>query len=763
MAVSVAWRRALLLGALLATGSVFVPSGHLRDVAYLLVGGLGIAAILVGIRVNRPPSARAWYAIAAGNGAWLLGDAMYRAYPSGAWVTAVWGVLPFALGYVVLAVGLLMLGRGRDRWQWTAILDTAILTTGIGLVSWVVLVIPGWAAAGVAGVDGTIAVAYPMADVALVALCVRLMTGQGFWVATSRLLTASMCVLLTSNALTQIVHLHPELGIHEPLLKLGWLLAYLLWGAAALHPSMRTLGALDASAEREGTMRTSRLLGLTGAVMTGPAIVALEVALGLPLHPWPIVIGSAVLVILVLLRMVRMVQELRGQASRLNALTETDHLTGLLNRRGLVGRLGVRMDDPGQSEARVGLLRIDKFSDLNATLGYATGDALLIAFSERLVELRGMGGLVARIGGNTFAIVNFHHSLDYAARALALREAMELPYELADLRVSVDVCLGVAAVPDDATSPDRALHCASVALAQSVTRPGRIARYAPEMESGGTFTTELIGQLPEALLRDELVLHYQPQVEVATGRVFGVEALVRWQHPVHGLLAADVFIPGAERSGLIGPLTYYVLDHAIAQCARWRREGLELTVAVNLSVRNLLDPGLIPDVRSLLTRHALPADALELEITEGTVMVDAERSLDVLGRLAALGITLSIDDFGTGHSSLAYLHRLPVQRLKIDRSFVTDLLVDTSRATIVRSTIDLARSLNLHVLAEGVEDDRTLLALQEMRCDAAQGFGLGRPVPADQLPALVLAIEARIPALVDVPAAGVRPGAPAAA
>jgi len=243
------------------------------------------------------------------------------------------------------------------------------------------------------------------------------------------------------------------------------------------------------------------------------------------------------------------------------------------------------------------------------------------------------------------------------------------------------------------------------------------------------------------------VLHYQPQVEISTGRVFGVEALARWQHPEHGLLGPDAFIPAAEQTGVIGPFTHHVLDRALEQCARWRREGLVLTVAVNLSVRNLLDPELLEDVQSCLDQHGLPAAALELEITEGTAMVDPIRSLHVLGALADKGIALSIDDYGTGHSSLAYLQRLPVGRLKIDRSFVLSLTREGDSATIVRSTIELARHLRLDVIAEGVEDDGTLLALRDMRCYAAQGYGLGRPVAAHDLPALVRRIEERLPDL----------------
>jgi EAL domain-containing protein (putative c-di-GMP-specific phosphodiesterase class I) len=254
----------------------------------------------------------------------------------------------------------------------------------------------------------------------------------------------------------------------------------------------------------------------------------------------------------------------------------------------------------------------------------------------------------------------------------------------------------------------------------------------------------LMGELREAIDQGDIVVHYQPQVEIASGRVLGVEALVRWQHPRHGLLAPDTFIPSAEQTGLIGPLTQHVLNCALEQCARWQSEGLDLTVAVNLSVRSLLDPGLVEDVRCALQSHGVPPRSLELEITESSAMVNLRRSVEVLGALAALGVKLSIDDYGTGHSSLAYLQQLPVGRLKLDRSFVTAMIVDRASAAIVDSTIELARVLHFEVVAEGVEDDATLLRLREMRCSTAQGFDLGPPVTASLLPELITRIEQRL-------------------
>jgi len=239
----------------------------------------------------------------------------------------------------------------------------------------------------------------------------------------------------------------------------------------------------------------------------------------------------------------------------------------------------------------------------------------------------------------------------------------------------------------------------------------------------------VLSDLPRALSADEIVLHYQPIVALGDGSIRGAEGLVRWEHPQHGLLGPASFMQVVEQTGLIAPLTRHVLDRAIGQCARWRESGEALSVAVNLSVRNLLDQDLAADVGSLLDRHCLPPDALQLEITESMIMTDPDSSLRTLVELSELGVELSVDDFGTGYSSLANLRRLPIDQLKIDRSFVTPMLKDESDLIIVRSTINLAHDLGLRIVAEGVEDRPTLIRLASLGADLAQGYHLSRPLP----------------------------------
>ncbi|MBC7551161.1 MAG: bifunctional diguanylate cyclase/phosphodiesterase [Cellulomonas sp.] len=752
------WRRYLLVGLLAAAGIAVVPVGLGRDLVYTGLGVSSVVATLVGVRRHRPLRPAAWYLMAASAAAWVVADAQF------AWYQHV-GIDPFPssagalylAAYPLFAAGLFMLvrSRGSERWP-VALLDSAILAIALGLLSWTFLIEPTWSADSAPLVERLVAVAYPVCDGLLFAVLLRLTLDSGLdhRIAALRLLTGSIGTLLVADLLFELSIFVPAIDARVMWIDPLWLAAYVLWGAAALHPSMCAL-SVPAGARRTVAGEASPVIAFTAALLVGPAILLGELVAGSEPHVWAVVVTSGAIVPLILVRMSRLVGLLRDRTVRLSELADTDYVTGLANRRRFVDGLDeylatetVTGRNPG-----AGLLVIDleRFTEIDDTLGHRTGDAILRAVGARLGELTSDRALVARLGGDTFGVLD--RTIGTASAALEaterVRAGLELPLELLDLSVSIEVSIGVLFLPDDGTQPEQVLRRADLALSAAKSRSNRTARYGIEMETGGKVPPSLIGELRGALDRHEIVLHYQPQVEVVTGRVLGVEALARWQHPVHGLLSPDFFIPAAERTGVIGPFTQYVLDSALGQCAHWRLRGLALTVAVNLSARNLLDPGLVDDVRAALDRHGLNASFLELEITESTAMVDPRRSVQVLGTLAAMGVLLSIDDYGTGHSSLAYVQRLPVRRLKIDRSFVTGLVHDEASAAIVHSTIELARHLGLDVVAEGVEDDETLLRLHLMGCFAVQGFGLGRPVAAALLPALVQAIEARIPGVLD--------------
>jgi diguanylate cyclase (GGDEF)-like protein len=416
-----------------------------------------------------------------------------------------------------------------------------------------------------------------------------------------------------------------------------------------------------------------------------------------------------------------------------------DALTGLPNRMLFRDRVQVALSQAQRDNTRVGvmLMDLDRFKDINDSLGHHCGDELLKQVGPRLEGVLRDSDTVARLGGDEFALlIHDLSSPDIAATvANRVRSAFERPFVVQGLALDVEPSIGIAVFPDHATDVDSLVQRADVAMyvAKGAHRPFEI--YEAEQDQHDAARLTLMADLHRALDGDELVLHYQPKADLPEGRVRSVEALVRWQHPERGLLYPDEFIPLAQHTGLIRPLTMRVLQLALTQCRAWRDEGLELSVAVNLAMRNLLDAQLPDEVMRLLTSLRLPSEALELEITESTIMADPGRAASVLERLSALGVRLAIDDFGTGYSSLGYLKRLPVDEIKIDKSFVMNMSGDENDAAIVRSTIDLGRNLGLEVVAEGVETEEVWDRLSDLGCDVAQGYYLSRPKPPDELTA----------------------------
>ncbi|MCA1598802.1 MAG: EAL domain-containing protein, partial [Chloroflexi bacterium] len=413
-----------------------------------------------------------------------------------------------------------------------------------------------------------------------------------------------------------------------------------------------------------------------------------------------------------------------------------DALTDLPNRALLHDRLEQALRSAQRNGAPLALLLLDldRFKEINDTFGHDRGDDLLRQVAARLRGALRAADTLARLGGDEFAVL-LPHADEAGARAAAtaLRAALDVPVVIAGHALHLGASVGVALAPvhgEDAPTLLRHADSAMDAAKRGGSGEGSVAVYDAACDPYSPARLALLADLRAAITEGGLALHYQPQVELATGQVRGVEALVRWPHPAHGLLPPDQFIGLAEQHGLIGPLTLWVLDEALRQGQAWARAGWDVQVAVNLSAWSLHDAALPQTIAALLRRHDAPPERLRLELTEGTVMADAERALEVLTRLAALGVGLSVDDFGTGYSSLAYLKRLPVDEVKIDRSFVHDLVTDEADAAIVRATVGLGRSLGLRVVAEGVEDRATWDRLTELGCDTAQGYYLARPLPA---------------------------------
>lgn len=412
-----------------------------------------------------------------------------------------------------------------------------------------------------------------------------------------------------------------------------------------------------------------------------------------------------------------------------------DPLTGLPNRQWLLESTWNALDEAEQAGDRAALVLIDldRFRSVNDTLGHLAGDRLLLQIAERLRLALPHGAEAARLGGDEFAVLlPTTDSLTSAQRvARSLVAALGSPLDLDGLTLVLEASAGVAVYPDHALDAEGLLRRADVAMYQAKRDRSGVEVYEARRDGNTPDRLGLLGDLRRALDAGDVELHYQPKVGF-DGHVAGLEALVRWVHPERGRVSPDEFIAIAESSGLMPRLTEYVLETALGQVAKWRAMGLEVPVAVNVSPRDVHTPGFAGSVAARLARHGVPAGSLQLEITEHVLLEDPQRAADTLAGLTGHGVKMSLDDFGTGYSSLVHLRRLPVSELKIDRSFVARLAIDNEDAEIVRCTLDLAHSLGLVVVAEGVEDDETWERLRDLGCDAVQGWLVAAAMPPDE-------------------------------
>lgn len=422
----------------------------------------------------------------------------------------------------------------------------------------------------------------------------------------------------------------------------------------------------------------------------------------------------------------------------LEYLAHHDSLTGLPNRMFLHREFEqiVASRDADHPGAALLLLDLDRFKEINDTLGHHVGDVLLQQIGPRL---RGVlaeeAGIMCRLGGDEFALLLPNAGSPEVALAVAgkLLGALRQPFFVESMQLIMDASLGIAFYPADGTDSHALLRSSDVAMYEAKRKGGGIAIYNRSLDQNSPERLGLLAELNRAIHDRELTLYYQPKLDLKTGRNAGFEALVRWQHPRLGLLLPDSFLPFAELNEAIHALTELVMEMALAQQARWRETGFDIPVSVNLSARNLIDDRCLLGIERLMKRFGTPRGGLEVEITETALMNDPEQAAERLDRIAALGVRIAVDDYGTGYSSLGYLHRLPINALKIDRLFVKDMCNGLHDEIIVRSTIALAHSLGLQVIAEGVEDEQTQALLASLGCDQIQGFLLSVPLPAEQL------------------------------
>jgi diguanylate cyclase (GGDEF)-like protein len=413
-----------------------------------------------------------------------------------------------------------------------------------------------------------------------------------------------------------------------------------------------------------------------------------------------------------------------------------DTLTGLPNRELLVERFGQALRADDRAGTRTGLLVVDldRFKEVNDTFGYRCGDELLRQVGSRLAGVLGEVDTVARLGGDEFAVLLGDSGHDEATDvALKLRAALAAPYAIDGIVLHSSVSVGIALYPGDGPDLSTLLRKADIAMYKAKASGDGVHCYGSGDYTDGAARLQMLEELRTAIGTDRLVLHYQPKIDLDTGDVHAVEALVRWDHASRGLLYPDVFLAEAEEAGLMPTLTRVVLAAALDQVATWHAHGQQLTVAVNLSASSLGDVELPEEIATMLADRGVAPHTLQLEVTEEFLMADRERARDILTRLRRSGVQISVDDFGTGYSSLSYLRDLPIDELKLDRSFVFPMADDARAAALVASIIGLAHSLGLRIVAEGVETHVAYTELRRLGCDQAQGYFMSRPVPAAEL------------------------------
>jgi diguanylate cyclase (GGDEF)-like protein len=695
------------------------------DLFELLAAGLCVRAGLRGGRVAAAP-----IVLGAALAAWALGDitltieSLGGAEPPTPSLADAFYIAFFPLSYV--SVVLFMRGETR-RLSTPSWLDGAV--AGLGAAAF----LSAFAFSAIkhtaheSGLEVATNLAYPVGDVLLLLLVIggsAVLSGRrkGPWL----LLAAGFAVNIfgdTSNLLHQSVG-----GSH-----VGTMIDAAAWPTSSLILAMAMWlrpGPADPLAPRKAPGF------LLPGLAAGAGLVVLYVSSLESINRVASAL-AAVTLVLVVLRTWFSVRELRAQARRRHQQAVTDHLTGLANRRRLFGALEALFTEPPAERPPFAFLFVDLngFKRINDSFGHPVGDEVLGRVGARLLQSLRPGDLLARVGGDEFAALLLGAGEADATRiAERLSAAMDAPFAIDAVNARISASIGVALAPDDAGDADSLMACADAAMYRAKLAGADHARYEVELDRSGD-KLRLAEELSTAIDTGQLVLHYQPQLQLAERRVLTAEALVRWQHPEHGLIPPLTFLPLAEQAGLMARLTRWVLDAALAQCADWRAGGPHLRVAVNITTCDLVDPGFPGLVADLLDRHAVPADALVLEITETSIISEFDRAKHAVARFREMGVEVSIDDFGAGFTSLAYLNDLAVGELKLDRRFIAPLAGgQRSRdSELVRATIELGHALGLRIVAEGVEDGAALELLCALGCDLAQGYEIGRPVPAAEL------------------------------